>query len=189
MRLFIAVPVPDGVRSAAGDIIRSLRESGADFKWVEPENLHLTVAFLGEAAEDRVPFLKEAMAEAVRDRASFDFSFGDLGAFDSLDHPRVLWLGVAEGAKALEDLGAALGAALDRRGLLPEKDKGRTFHAHLTLGRMRGPRNLGRLRDILKAMTPQERVACRVERLVLFESRLSSRGPTYRELGAAPLTG
>lgn len=188
MRLFIAVPLAERVKERAASIIQGLRSSGADFKWVEPRNLHLTLSFLGETPRESIPDLEGAMKLAAQ-QPPFDMAFRELGAFDSLDHPRVLWLGVREGAEALKGLAERLDAILAQDGFLPEKGRGRSFAAHLTLGRMRSPRNLHRLRAALKGTALLEGLRSRVERIVLYESRLSSQGPAYTELREQPLTG
>jgi len=176
MRLFFAAPLEDDARARVAEIIRALAETEADYKWVEPENLHLTLAFLGETPESRLPGLKEALESAARGKPPFTLVFDRLGAFDSLEHPRVLWLGAGTGAREL----AALAAPL----IPPEEE--RPFQAHLTLGRQRGAKNLSRLRQALKGLGAVN-VATRVDRVELLRSRLSAAGPSYETLSSRPL--
>ena len=182
MRLFIAVPIPESLKDRVGEILLPLRRTNADYKWVEPRNLHLTLAFLGETPEDRIPEIEAAIGKAVEGRGAFELAFGEFGAFDSLERPRVLWLGAREGSASLKEIAEGLLSALREGGLLPEKEKDRPFSAHLTLGRMRSPRDLHRLKAALKSPPSLEGLGCRVDRLVLYESKLSPRGPLYREI-------
>jgi 2'-5' RNA ligase len=165
-RLFIALPVDGTVRAAAAEIIDGLRQTGADYKWVEPRNLHLTLRFFGETFLDRIPEL-EALLAAAAGRPSFEVVFSGLGAFSSWQDPKVVWLGVARGARELAELAGALGAG----------EEGRPFAAHLTLGRRRGLRGLDRLQAAASAGFPELRQVA--ERIVLFESRLGADGPAY----------
>lgn len=187
MRLFIAVPIDARVRSAARRLMGELRSSEADFKWVEPENLHLTLAFLGETGEDRLPELGGILDRAAAARESFELTFNSLGAFDSFDYPRVVWVGLGMGAEPLQALAGALCQALYDADLLPEPERRRRFEAHLTLGRMRSARGIARLRSRLKSAPPLEPFSCAVERLVLYRSRLSPKGPSYTALREARL--
>ena len=166
-RLFIAVPVAEEVRRAAARLIGGLRDSGADFKWVEPENLHLTLRFLGATPLDRLPEL-EALLRRSAQRRRFEASFAGVGAFSSWDDPKVVWVGVGQGAGELAALAESLGPS----------EEGRPFAAHLTIGRRRGRRGLDELRGAAaKAGFPELRQV--VDKVVLFESRLTTRGPIY----------
>lgn len=174
-RLFIAVPAADDVRRAAARLITELRLAGADFKWVEPENLHLTLRFFGATPLDRVSRIEALLSRAAR-RPRFGISFGPVGAFDSWDDPKVVWVGVDRGAAELAALAETLGAS----------EEGRPFSAHLTIGRRRSRGGLERLRAAaLRAGFPDLRQD--VDRIALFESRLTPRGPTYLVRREAPL--
>ena len=187
MRFFIAAPISEEARNGARSVLDVLSRCHADFKWVEPENLHLTLAFFGDAPAQALPALEKAMDQAVSGRRAFELVFGELGAFDSLERPRVLWLGVSRGAELLKELAGALRLALDQAGLLTEQDRGRDFKAHLTLGRMRSSRRLSELKAILARSPLKAEFRSRVERLVLYESRLSAQGPVYTEVAVRNL--
>ena len=174
-RLFIAVPVSDEVRRAAARLIAELRLSGADYKWMQPDNLHLTLRFFGATPLERIPEL-EALLRRVAQRPRFEISFDSVGAFDSWDDPKVVWVGVDRGAAELAALAEALGAS----------EEGRPFSAHLTIGRRRSRGGLERLRAAaLQAGFQESRQI--VDRVVLFESCLTPQGPKYVVRGEAPL--
>lgn len=186
MRLFVAVPVDAATRREAGELLGKLQVSGADYKWVDSENLHVTLSFHGAVAPEKIPALKKAMAQAVAGRACFSIGLEGLGAFDSLERPRIVWVGVGQGRKELSELARALGLALEEAGLAAEPEKEKEFRAHLTLGRRRGPGNQEKLASLLRS-TPATLGKSTVNRIVLYESRLYSSGARYAELAEARL--
>jgi 2'-5' RNA ligase len=186
MRLFAAIDLTDSARAAIAAeqsaIVESLGDAVRGLKIVRPEHLHLTLAFVGDASDGVALAIIEHMRHAV-EREPFTIAFGGVGTFPPRGAPRILWLGMIEGrdeAVALQSLTAdrfrSAGAALDSR----------LFQPHLTLGRWRErarPLNLQRLNR------PQRVAAVEVGEIALYQSRLSSSGPTYTRLAAARLRG
>lgn len=167
LRLFITIPAAGDICRAVANLVEQLRAAGADYKWVDPGNLHLTVRFFGETPVERLPEIAALMKQAAASPA-FELAFSGLGAFGSWQEPRVLWIGVSRGAAELAAVAAALGPA----------EEGRPFAAHLTVGRMRSGRGRDRLRAVAdKVVFPEMRQ--QADRLVLFESRLTAGGPIY----------
>lgn len=185
MRLFIAVPISETIRADVGALIDDLKRSGADVKWVKPTNLHLTLSFLGEVGKEKIPALQNIVARTADENGSFELKFDRLGAFGAPSRPRVLWMGIGSGAKALSEIAARLKAALGSTGLAPAADH--EFSPHLTLGRVRGPRGIKSLVERFMAAKLPAGLSCRVERLVLFQSRLDGQGLTYKALFESPL--
>ncbi len=188
MRLFLAVELDEPVRRAAADtagaLAGALERAGIrrGIAWVAPGNLHFTLHFLGEVEPATARAVVERMA-APLDVAAFDLSLSGLGTFPPSGPPRVIWLGVAEGARELAAVHAEVGLRLDGLGLPREN---RPFGAHLTLGRVKAP--LGpRLREALAATPTARESRCRVDHVTLFESRLSARGATYSVLATSRL--
>lgn len=189
MRLFAAVDPDPPVRTAAARSARAvagrLGEDGPGrIRWVAPEQLHVTLRFLGEVAE--------AEAEAVRgvfrtpfEAGTFTAAVSGLGCFPGSGPPRVVWLGIDEGRDGL----AAVRAELDRRlasvGWPPEA---RPLRAHLTLGRMKGWPARSR-REVVRALSDVRPDAARwtVDRVVLYESRQTPAGARYHVLGSSSL--
>jgi RNA 2',3'-cyclic 3'-phosphodiesterase len=188
MRLFIAADVPDDVRDALAAehkrIAGALGGSGSSLKWVKPEHAHLTLVFIGNVEDARVPAVIDAIAKEV-DLPAFDATFEGAGVFPPRGAPRVLWIGVAAGACELVDLQRVLASRIAALGL-PIED--RAFHPHLTLARWRESRTADRDR----ALTAASRgvvVRAHIEGATLYQSRLSPSGPTYTALARANLTG
>ncbi|HSL23267.1 MAG TPA: RNA 2',3'-cyclic phosphodiesterase [Vicinamibacterales bacterium] len=190
MRLFFAIALDDAVRAAtarvAADLQERLARAGAAraVKWVEPENLHVTLRFIGEVDDGRAARLLDIVA-APLDAGAFGLRVGGAGCFPEHGAPRVLWAGVQEGA----DRARAVFDTLDRR-LAPlrlEREL-RPYTPHLTLGRVREiERAVGtRLREWL-AEAPPDLGALQVDGLTLYRSQLSAKGPRYEALKVIPL--
>src|SRR5262249_62425133 len=94
LRLFVAVLLPEDVRQRLAAAVERLRPLAADVAWVAPSNFHITLKFLGQVDEARVPVLADALQPAVADRPAFDGAVRGLGAFPSPTRPRVLWAGL-----------------------------------------------------------------------------------------------
>ena len=162
-----------------------LPEAGR-LRWAVTENLHLTVRFLGATAPDRVPDLVAATEAAAEAAAPFTVRLAGAGAFPAPDRPRVVWLGIVEGAPELAALAKELGEQLAAHGW--ERDE-RPFRAHLTLGRADGVPGAGRAVAALADAAAALDAAWTVDRLVVYQSDLG-RGPVrYRPLATAPLGG
>jgi len=188
MRLFVAVDLSDDARQAmAGEqdrIVAALGGRQSSFKLVRPEQMHLTLVFLGRGDDDRTPAIVDAIG---RDTgvAPFEMVFADLGVFPPRGAPRVLWIGVTDGAAALVALQREMAQRSSAVGIVLEE---RPFHPHLTLGRWRSSHPLDR-RRALAAAAPGAIASVHVDRATLYESRLSASGPTYTPLAHANLTG
>ena len=184
MRAFLALAIPDDIRRSLSALQQELARSGADVKWVEPQNLHVTLKFLGEITDEQRRALEGLLAEAARGETAFTLGFDRVGAFPSLSSPRVVWVGLGEGKERAVRIAERIE---ERCGSLGLPNEERPFAAHVTLGRVRGPRRKRELVAALKeaAWRPPEPWA--VEAVTLYQSVLSSRGPSYRVLAEVPL--
>jgi 2'-5' RNA ligase len=200
VRLFVAIELPEDVRALLAAAAERLRASEAAVKWVAPANLHLTVKFLGEAEEARLPEIVAALERAARGAGPLEARVSGAGAFPSAHRPRVVWAGLDAGA-ALPSLVDAVERALAPLGFPREE---RPWSAHVTLGRVReerGRRGGGRdrrrgsgdggvrLADLLLAERGLSSPPFRIEALTLFESVLSREGPAYTARGRTALAG
>lgn len=188
MRVFVAVDVGDAVRREAARVVSTLQlkleaaKTPPKVVWVKPAALHVTIRFLGEVEPGEVERLIPLLAPPVP-LPPFEVQWRGIGTFPNNRHPRALWLGVINGAAQLAALEAEIskrlaGAAveLDDRALLP----------HLTLGRVK---MAGAGIDWPKLLQSAEVKNARslVDRVTLYQSRLSQYGPNYTELVSAPL--
>lgn len=188
MRLFVAVELDEAVRREAARVARTLaaaldrQGTGRGVAWVAAENLHLTLQFLGEVDAPTARIVADRVSEPLAIPA-FDVALGGLGTFPPAGPPRVIWVGVTEGAGQLAASHAEVSRRLDGLGFPRENQP---FRAHLTLGRVKAP--LGRhVSEILAGTSVAREARCRVDHLTLFESRLSPRGATYSVVATARL--
>jgi 2'-5' RNA ligase len=140
--------------------------------------MHVTLAFLGWVAGDRLPAASEAARAAAAGISAFDLSFEHAGRFPVAGRPRTIWLGAGAGTAALEDLAAHVQRELRAREFVLED---RPFTAHLTLARVRAEASAAESRTIAAAIgaltVPVLRV--RVDRIAVVESQLAPTGPRY----------
>jgi len=183
-RLFLGVDLPPAAKKECGRIGRRLKETGADVKWVEEANFHVTLKFLGDVEEGRTQEVTAACEAVGRSHAAFSFSLCGLGAFPSQTAPRVLWIGVQEPAQAFPRLAQGLEEAL---GPLGFKKEDRAFHPHVTIGRVRSPLNRVHLIEALRREAAAVRVAdLPAKNVTLFESTLTPKGALYTCLASLP---
>ncbi len=183
-RLFAAVWLPEELREAVAPVLARFAAAAPDVRWVAPESLHVTLAFLGDVDAERVPRLEACIRQALPGAAPFDVRLAGAGTFPSRGIPRVVWLGLEVGTKEIAALASRLERKLVGEGFLAPSD--RPFRAHVTLGRPRGTRGLGRLQDLLGAVGPCGGTG-RVREVTLAESRLTPRGSRYEALARFPL--
>ncbi len=176
MRAFIAAHLTDSLRREIALCQAEFKGTGADVKWVDPDNLHLTLKFLGEIAEDRVSTLLETLKLALLPLSPFAISIEGIGAFPRTTSPRVVWLGVHQGAEELIKLAEKAEQACEKLGFAKEE---RPFAPHLTIGRVRSRDQLAPLIKRLQVAEFRGSETVPVNQISLFESVLSSKGPLY----------
>lgn len=191
MRLFVALELPDQARAAAAGVIAELKAAGVDVKWVRPENLHLTLKFLGEAPDDAAPSLGDALESALAGLAAPQLGLAGCGAFPRPSSPNVIWLGLAGETRALAELAGAVEDALGPLGFPPEE---RPFTAHLTLGRVRRGRGSPQappapLARAIAGLAGWQGPAFAGGTVALMQSNLTPAGPIYRPLRRVTLGG
>src|SRR3989338_8018709 len=108
MRAFIGIALPDAVRSSLAGLQRQLSESGADVKWVEPANLHVTLKFLDEITDDQRRVVEALLGRVAAQETPFTLRLVDVGAFPSMKAPRVIWVGITEGRDRVVRLAQAI---------------------------------------------------------------------------------
>lgn len=134
MRLFIAVAADEEVKAAAAAAIARLRRVAGDYRWMDPHDMHTTLRFLGETPEASLPEIEALCAAAAAQTAPFEVVYGRVGAFDSLEDPRIVWIDLNEAIPSSRE-GIA---PMERLANLLGRDEPRSYAAHLTLGRRRG---------------------------------------------------
>lgn len=185
MRTFIAIELTGQAQDELACLQSALRKADADVKWAEPENIHLTLRFIGGVDPKKAEEIKEVLAETAAGFKIFDLTMKDIGAFPSLSSPRVIWAGVGLGAVESTRIAEAIETKLQAIGI-PEEE--RKFHPHMTLGRIRNPKNCEKLRGIIETIRFEAGSKINVDHLTLFRSRLTRQGSIYTPLFKASMT-
>ena len=187
MRCFVAVDVPAEVRARVAELAGRLREAAprADVRW-SVENLHLTLKFLGEVPDARVPDVARAVGEVAAGHTSLALEACGTGGFPSASRPRVVYVAIGGQVDALARLAAAVDGALETLGFPGER---RAFRAHLTVGRVRSPRGGQGLSEALRAAAEAAAGSWTADEVLLYRSRLHPKGAVHEVVGRFPLAG
>ncbi len=182
MRLFFCVELPDEVRGLLAETGNQLKRKLGSAKWVNPENLHITLRFLGEMGEDAAVEAQQLAAGVAGEFEPFHLKLTTLGAYPRPERARVLWAGAAEGDERFTSIAQGLEEVAQAVGLPPER---RRPSPHATLARFRSPCDVAHV----IAPLPRGPLTVPVDEVVLMSSVLGPRGPTYRPVARLPLGG
>jgi len=192
-RLFIAVSISEEVLDEAFNIALRIRRrldySSARISWVKKDNLHFTLKFIGETLSENIGTIVEALHEISASHQPFKIRIQDAGCFPNSTSPRVLWLGLTEGADEMKKLAADVENMMN---LLEFTEEKRPFSPHLTIARIKAPGNT----DFSKELEPLRGIGtdtCIIDHMTLFKSTLNPSGAVHYEierimLGKDPLT-
>jgi 2'-5' RNA ligase len=180
----MAVDVDEATRDAVDELSRAVRldsrlQHAGRASWVSKDRMHLTLYFAADADAPAERRVLDALIDPIP-QPPFHLSFQGLGVFPERGAPRVLWLGIAEGLDQLRAVHREISRRLDPRKRRPEP-----FHPHLTLARFRERVPRDRLAEI--TAFPAAAGPSPIDRVTLYESRLSPKGPTYTAIAEAPL--
>ncbi len=184
IRTFIAIDLPESIRTAIQTIQTDLRSSGFKAKWARPENVHLTLKFLGDVDTHLITKINASIKTSVKEIASFRLGGRGLGVFPNSRRPRVLWMGLFGQIGALLRLQKKIEAQLVLLGFNKEK---RTFTGRLTIGRIKGKAPLRQVNRILTQYETFVTDPFTVKEVFLFKSQLTPEGSIYTPMGTGHL--
>lgn len=178
IRTFIAVNLSSKIRTKVGRLIDRMANTRAEYRWVEEDNLHVTLNFVGDVPENEVADLCRAVKKKLDGFERFALSVHGSGAFPNTEKPKTIWLGIEEGADELKELYSLLEELLVDEWRFP-KDRNE-FRPHLTVGRLRrGGRWNQALTNLIEEHDSQDFGMCSVDEVVVNSSHLEKSGPTY----------
>lgn len=183
MRTFVAIEISHEAKSVIAELQNKLRDADGDVSWTRPDNIHLTLKFLGEISESLIADSARVCLECATASNSLDLHLSSVGAFPDSRQPRVLWVGLGGDLDPLVQLQKDLDERLSRIGFEREP---KPFRAHLTMGRVKSRRNSRALMAIAKdyRLPPSP---FRVTEIVLMRSQLHPAGSRYTRLANAAL--
>jgi 2'-5' RNA ligase len=187
LRTFIAIDPGKSVRDRLVALQQALARGGAEVKWVGPENLHVTLLFLGEVDDREVVELCRAVGDCCAGTPAFRMSVERVGCFPNPRRPRVVWAGVGAGTQEVVALHDALERPLLELGCYRRED--RTYTPHITLGRVRGPGGTESLAAAIARHAAWQAGGADVREVLVLSSELRPEGPVYTALSRAPLGG
>ena len=182
LRTFIAIALSKEIEDFLANLQETLKKSNTDVKWVKPENIHLTLKFLGQREKKKIDEIIKIIDEISKNTPVFPLEISSIGSFPKKEYPRVIWVGLTEGDKEIKQIASTLENAICKLGIPKES---RPFSSHITLGRVRSPLNRKQLVEQLNNLEgnfPEGKMRYKVERITLFKSTLTPTGPIYEIL-------
>ncbi|WP_426449044.1 RNA 2',3'-cyclic phosphodiesterase [Paenibacillus sp. S-38] len=178
LRLFVAVPLPGHLKEGLGNWMSGVKKTISFRKWVHPEDLHITLQFLGEVEGSRIPSIEKALEQAAAKSSSMRLQLGQTGTFGRGSAPSILWVGLEGSLEALHSLHKQVELAMTDTGFPSEERK---FKPHVTVARTYQGQGWDQA-ELGRCPLPE---ACLIpwqaDRLVLYQSRLGAR-PMYEPL-------
>lgn len=174
-RLFAAIKIePTG---AFSDIYENLRQilGFHIIKWVDPDNLHITLKFFGEIPVEEIPAITTALNEAKSGIEPFDLSLANTGIFGSYYNPRVIWVGI-NSCNMLNQLSGNVVSHLEKAGYLNDRQN---FVPHLTLGRIKEIKDKNHFQEVIAHFSNYTYQTQKIRGFALYESVLRKEGPEY----------
>lgn len=177
IRAFLAIDLDDDLKPKINKIIRQFKQINTKIKYVELENLHLTLKFFGDIDTNGLNLLENAISNVLNEFKPFKINIAGCGAFPNNNHIKVIWVGI-EDDTILKDLHDRLDKEFARIGF----DKDKKFSTHLTVGRMKSAKNKNQVKSIIEEFENVEIGEMEVSQISLKKSTLTPKGPIYHDI-------
>ncbi len=185
IRTFICIELPGNVQALLAEIQTCLKGLGADVSWVKPSNIHLTLKFLGDVPEQKVPVICATLEKAALAVSAMEIQVMGAGFFPTARNPQVLWVGIQPVPSPLREFQELIDVGLSTKGYARED---RPFSPHLTIGRFKSLRNLQALIRKLQALDFESKIVT-VREVTVMRSDLKPTGALYTPIRVFPLLG
>lgn len=176
IRSFVAFELPGHAIQLLSDAQGLLRSYGFPIRWVNPNNIHLTIKFLGDVKPAKIDDVDRTLAESVKRCEPISLTIRGAGVFPGIKRPRVFWMSVSGDTPALTALHGVVDDHLKTLGFSKER---KPFRGHLTLGRFKRAVDSGKLLQAIESCRVFQSPEFVLSRLTLFESDLRPTGPVY----------
>lgn len=185
IRCFVAVEIPEPIQALLKPVQTHLQlQIHKGISWTKPGNFHLTLKFLGDVRPEAIQDVSEALQRVTDTHPPFSIALGGIGAFPNLARPRVVWMGIKQGASTVSRLAKAVNHELTHLGFSTDN----RFHPHLTLARLRTTTNLEPLKNILRKYDTIVGGSMHVNEIALMQSQLHRNGAIYTPLSVRHLS-
>jgi 2'-5' RNA ligase len=177
IRAFLAIDVDEDLKAKMYKIIKEFKQIDANIKYVDLENLHLTLKFFGDIDVEGIDLLSSKISKVVENFDGFNLKIKGCGAFPNTNRIKVIWLGIEndEIVKRLHD-------ELDKEFVKLGFDKDKRFSSHLTIGRMKSAKGKAKVKSTIEEFSDVKIGEMSVDRIVLKKSTLTPKGPIYEDL-------
>ncbi len=179
VRAFIAVEIDPQTKQKISTLVSLLKASNAGVKWVTEDQMHFTLKFLGNIAENKIQEISNTLSIISNNFNSFAINFSKIGAFPNINYPRVIWLGIDKGVESLKILSEEIENALEKLGFQKENRK---YKPHLTLGRVKSDKNILNLTNLIRETNFNPENNIQINKLTLFQSTINPKGAIYTPL-------
>ena len=177
IRSFLAIDLAEDLKPEIADVQKEFKKTGANIKYVPPQNMHFTLKFFGNIDENMVEEISEAVEKVIRNYSAFDLSIGGCGSFPNQNTIKVLWIGIDRNSQ-IADLQKDLDSEFKKLGFKKE----RNYISHLTIGRPRNGKNKNQLKDTINSLKDLKIGTMRVSKISLKKSTLTPQGPIYEDI-------
>jgi len=184
VRLFVALDLPEAVRRALAELIANLKPKSRGARWLQPENLHITLKFIGHVGNEKLSPIQSVLS-SIHAAQPIELHFRGMGFFPNERRPRAFWCGVA-GSPNLAELAADIDRALAPLGIEAET---RPFTPHLTLARFKSDEGVREMVYAANDMKSTDFGAATETNFHLYESLLKSTGAQYNRIASFPFVG
>ena len=177
LRAFLAIDVDEDLKAKMYKIIKEFKQIDANIKYVDLENLHLTLKFFGDIDVEGIDLLSSKIESVVSGFDKFPIKIKGCGAFPNTNRIKVIWLGIDDDAivKRLHD-------ELDKEFVKLGFDKDKRFSSHLTIGRMKTAKGKDKVKSTIEEFSEVEIGEMTVDKIILKKSTLTPQGPIYEDL-------
>ena len=179
-RIFVAVDLPLVARTIFTEILSSFGSLALKASWVRPENIHLTISFLGSVPSKKLDDIRTCLSKGLQSFDPFYFSLGKLGVFPNWHRPRVFWIGIQDRTQNLQQLRSLVHSHLRDLGLPKDAKK---FSPHLTLARIKSSDRKELLKKTTVTWRPSSTEQFEATEAKLYKSQLTPKGSIYTVLG------
>jgi len=179
VRSFIAINISAEIRNKLEEIQDDLKKTNVTMQLVKPENIHITLKFLGNVPVEDIKDIQDAIEEDISEFTSFPVSFQNIGVFPNPQYPRIIWVGIEKGREELSLLNTKIENSISRFSLHQENRK---FQPHLTIARVRSHKNHKRLVNTIEELKNIKAGEMLAEEIFLMKSVLKPQGAQYNTL-------